>query len=78
MARDLGLEQLIREDLEPMSGLSEKPLFGGWAWLLNGMMFCAAHDDGMLARVGDVNSRSALLLPGIIPIFLAVSESLGG
>ncbi|WP_309085536.1 TfoX/Sxy family protein [Chelativorans sp.] len=68
MARDPGLEQLIREDLTKVSGLSEKSLFGGWAWLLDGKMFCAARDDGMLARVGDENSRRALLLPGIIPM----------
>ena len=35
MARDLGLEELIRADL-PDEPFTEKAMFGGWAWLLRG------------------------------------------
>ncbi|MGH6823717.1 MAG: cold-shock protein, partial [Methylocella sp.] len=48
MARDEGLEELLREDLEAESGLTEKAMFGGRAWLLNGNLLCGARDDGML------------------------------
>ena len=52
MARDFGLEELIREHLGQKRGLSEKPMFGGLAWLLNGNLVCGAREDGMLARLG--------------------------
>jgi hypothetical protein len=68
MARDPGLEQLLGEDLGSLVGVSEKPMFGGWAWLINGKMFCAARADGMLARVGEANSCWALSHPGVVPM----------
>ncbi|HHQ6632587.1 TPA: hypothetical protein ACSTL1_004107 [Serratia fonticola] len=52
MARDQGLEEILREDLEALSGLTEKAMFGGWAWLLDGKLIFAARDDGMLVRLG--------------------------
>lgn len=52
MARDHGLEEILREDLEALSGLTEKAIFGGWAWLLDGKLIFAARDDGMLFRLG--------------------------
>ena len=36
MARDIGLEELLKEELGDMPGLSEKTMFGGWALMLNG------------------------------------------
>jgi len=36
MARDPGLEELMREELGDRTGLSEKSMFGGWAFMLNG------------------------------------------
>lgn len=44
MARDQGLEEILREDIEALSGLTEKAMFGGFLmpslslWLL--MMGC--------------------------------------
>ena len=52
MARDEGLEELIREDLAAEPGLREKAMFGGRAWLLNGNLVCGAREDGMLMRLG--------------------------
>jgi hypothetical protein len=52
MVRDKGLETLIAEDLEGQSGLSEKAMFGGLAWLLDGKLLLGARDKGMLARIG--------------------------
>jgi hypothetical protein len=34
MARDQGLEEILRENLEALTGLAEKAMFGGWAWFL--------------------------------------------
>ena len=68
MARDEGLEELLREELQAEPGLAEKTMFGGRAWLLNGNLLCGARDDGMLARLGKGNDGWALETPGIVPM----------
>jgi hypothetical protein len=65
MARDRGLEDLIREDLPRDLALAEKSMFGGWAWLLNGSLLLGARSDGMLARLGKGNDAWALGLPDV-------------
>ena len=45
MTRDKGLEALINDELDSVSGLTEKAMFGGWAWLLHGNLLCGARDD---------------------------------
>jgi hypothetical protein len=68
MARDPGLEELMREHIAGIDGLSEKALFGGWAWLLDGHLLCGARDDGALVRLGKGNDREALTIDGIKPM----------
>lgn len=68
LARDEGLEELLREDLASEAGLVEKAMFGGRAWLLQGNLLCAARDDGMLARLGKDRDGWALEVPDIIPM----------
>jgi len=66
VARDPGLEELLREELGERPGLSGKSMFGGWAFLLNGNLLCGARSDGMLIRLGKGNDGWALALPGVI------------
>ena len=40
MARDKGLEELLNENLAGMPGLTQKAMFGGMAWLVNGNLLC--------------------------------------
>jgi hypothetical protein len=68
MARDAGLEELLRDDLADTRGLAEKPMFGGVAWLLDGNLLCGARDDGMLARLGKGNDAWALALADVAPM----------
>ncbi len=68
MARDEGLEELLRADLAAAPGLTEKPMFGGRAWLMNGNLLCGARDDGMLVRLGADRDGWALKTPGIAPM----------
>ena len=68
MARDVGLEELLREDLEEVRGLTEKTMFGGRAWLLHGNLLCGAREDGMLPRLGKDKDGWALALPEIAPM----------
>ncbi|MCA1404564.1 TfoX/Sxy family protein [Ensifer sp. IC3342] len=70
MARDTGLEELVRQDLGDQPGLSEKPMFGGLAFLLNGNLLCGAREDGMLVRLGKGNDDWALALPGIVQMVM--------
>ena len=68
MARDVGLEELLRTDLGRGRGLSEKAMFGGWAWLLNGNLLCGARSDGMLVRLGKDREGWALEMSDIAPM----------
>jgi hypothetical protein len=65
MARDAGLEELIRQELSARDGISEKPMFGGLAFLFDGRLLCGARNDGMLVRLGRGNDDWALALDGI-------------
>jgi hypothetical protein len=65
VARDPGLEELLHEDLGDEPNLSQRPMFGGLAWLLGGNLLCAARDDGMLARLGKDRDAWALEHPDV-------------
>ena len=65
MARDKGLEALLSDSLARVPGLTQKAMFGGWAWLVNGNLLCAARSDGMLVRLGKENEAWALEIPGV-------------
>ncbi len=68
MARDEGLEELLRADLKAQPGLTGKVMFGGRCWLLNGNLLCGAGDDGMLARLGRDKDGWALDIPDVVPM----------
>ncbi len=68
MARDKGLEELIPDELQSIPGLSEKAMFGGWAWLLDGNLLCGGRDDGMLIRLGKGRDTWALQINGVVPM----------
>lgn len=68
MARDRRLEELMREALADLPGLTETTMFGGRAWLLHGNLLCCARHDGMLARLGKGNDAWALDLADVGPM----------
>jgi hypothetical protein len=70
LARDKGLETLLNDSLATVPGLTQKGMFGGWAWLVNGNLLCAARSDGMLVRLGKENEAWALEIPGIVPMMM--------
>ena len=67
--RDSGLEALVSDELTSVSGLTEKSMFGGWAWLLHGNLLCAAREDGMLVRLGKGQDAWALEIEGVEPMY---------
>jgi hypothetical protein len=70
MARDKGLEELLNGSLGEVPGLTQKAMFGGMAWLVNGNLLCGARDDGMLIRLGKDRDAWALKIAGIIPMMI--------
>lgn len=68
MTRDEGLEELIREHLGSDHAWTEKPLFGGWVWLLHGHLVCGSRSDGLLIRLGKGRDGWALRLQGVEPM----------
>lgn len=59
---------ILRDALSGLSGITEKRMFGGLCFLLNGNMLCGVHKDGGMARVGKDNEAAALELPGVAPL----------
>jgi hypothetical protein len=70
MARDKGLEQLLNDSLDGVPGLTQKAMFGGWAWLVNGNLLCGSRTAGMLVRVGKGNDTWTLEIPGVVPMMM--------
>jgi hypothetical protein len=70
MARNKGLEELLGDSLAGVPDLTQKAMFGGLAWLVNGNLLCGASDDGMLLRLGKDKDAWALKIPGIAPMIM--------
>jgi hypothetical protein len=52
MAFDEGLAHRIRETLMDQPGLTEKKMFGGIAFMIQGNMACGVSGDEIMVRVG--------------------------
>jgi hypothetical protein len=70
VARDKGLEAMLSDDLAGVSGLTEKAMFGGWAWLLHGNLLCGARVGQLLVRLGKDKDAWALEIPGVVPMVM--------
>lgn len=70
MARDKGLEELLSDNLAGTPGLTQKAMFGGVAWLVNGNLLCGSRHDGMLVRLGKDKDAWALKTAGIAPMVM--------
>ncbi|ACR29719.1 cold-shock protein [Burkholderia glumae] len=68
MTRDLGLEEVLNDELRDEAWITGRAMFGGWAWLADGNLLCAARHDGMLVRLGKGNDGWAVAMPGIEPM----------
>lgn len=68
MAIDQGLATLLRDDLADEIGISEKKMFGGLCFMLNGNMLCGVHKNGGMFRVGKELEAQALNIEGASPM----------
>jgi len=69
MARDRGLETLIGEELASIRGVTEKGMFGGWVWLVDGHLLCGARTASLMVRLGKGRDAWALAIDGVEPMF---------
>ena len=60
MAYDEGLAERLRAVLRSRSGVTEKKMFGGIAFLSRGYMFVGIAGDALMARVGPDYHETAL------------------
>ncbi len=68
MAYDEGHAEILRELLSGHDGVSERKMFGGLCFMLNGNMLCGVHKDGGMFRVGKDNEAAALNVRGVDPL----------
>jgi TfoX/Sxy family transcriptional regulator of competence genes len=63
MAFDERLAERVRKQLGKRKGLSEKKMFGGLAFLLNGNMCCGLHGAELIIRLDPEKADTALAEP---------------
>jgi TfoX/Sxy family transcriptional regulator of competence genes len=68
MAYDETLASRIRKVLAGRAGISEKKMFGGVAFLLEGKMFCGIVKEDLMLRVGPERHAEALSEPHVRPM----------
>lgn len=65
MAFDAGLAQRVRRVLGSRPGITERRMFGGLAFLVDGKMFVGIQDAVLMARVGAERHHDALAMPHV-------------
>jgi TfoX/Sxy family transcriptional regulator of competence genes len=65
MAYDEALAQRIRAALPGIPGLTEKKMFGGIAFLVDGNMACGVSKDSLMVRMSPDATDAALAQPHV-------------
>jgi hypothetical protein len=60
MAYSQELAERVREVLDGRPGLSERKMFGGIAWMVNGNMACGIIGDDLMVRLDRDDADAAL------------------
>ncbi|MCB1389411.1 MAG: TfoX/Sxy family protein [Rhodobacteraceae bacterium] len=68
MAYDEGMAELLREALSDVPSLTEKKMFGGLCFMVQGNMLCGVHKGGGMFRVGAQGFERALAVEGTRPM----------
>ena len=68
MAYDEKLAARVREHLVTRPGFSERKMFGGLCFMLNGNMCCGVETDRMMLRVGPEQYGATLAREGARPM----------
>ncbi len=65
MAYNTDLAARMRAALSSFAQVSEKKMFGGIGFMVNGNMACGVHGDGMIVRVGEAAHAEAMTKPHV-------------
>ena len=68
MSYDEKLAARIRALLDSNPGLSERKMFGGIAFMINGNMCCGVSGEDLMLRVGAADCEAALAQPHAWPM----------
>ena len=68
MAYDEGLAERVREQLADVGFVTEKKMFGGLVFMVNGNMLCGIMPENLMLRVGPHAHEDALAQPHAIPM----------
>jgi TfoX/Sxy family transcriptional regulator of competence genes len=68
MTYDEVLADRVRDAIGPRSGVTEKKMFGGVAFLLDGKMFCGIAKDDLMVRVGPERYEASLAEAHVRPM----------
>ncbi|MCL4288640.1 MAG: TfoX/Sxy family protein [Thermoleophilia bacterium] len=68
MAYDEGLAERVREVVAAETGLSERKMFGGLAFMLDGHMCCGIVAGDLMLRLGAERADEALGRPHVRPM----------
>jgi TfoX/Sxy family transcriptional regulator of competence genes len=68
MAYDEHLANRVRKSLAAHNNVTEKKMFGGLVFMVNGHMCCGVKKEELLVRVGPDQHESALALPFTRPM----------
>lgn len=77
MPHDPHLADMLRGALAGRPGITEKAMFGGYCWMLNGNMLCGVGVDRFMFRVGKELEAEALKRPGAEPVSFS-GRKMGG
>ena len=78
MAYDEALAERIRSAVGRRAGATEKKMFGGIAFLLDGKTFCGVVGDDLMVRVGPELHEQALGAPHARPMMDYAAEGRSG
>jgi TfoX/Sxy family transcriptional regulator of competence genes len=67
MAYDEALAERLRARLQGTSGVTERKMFGGLAFMTRGNMTVGVRGDELIARINPEDGDSALAEPGVRP-----------
>jgi TfoX/Sxy family transcriptional regulator of competence genes len=67
MAYDEALAERLRARLRATSGITERKMFGGLAFMTHGNMTVGVRGDELIARINPDDSDAALAEPGVRP-----------
>ena len=65
MPYDPALARRVQDALGSLPGLTEKKMFGGVGYLVNGNMACGIHGDGLIVRLDPARYDEVLRQPHV-------------